>query len=263
MEQHRQSQVARYRNRARRYRRQRDMIIVISLIVLLASTVIHQVIFDKQADNFDAMEEIVEQYRERCDSYSKQIIDLTEQVQMLEYENSRMQQDEDQNTQLYFVPDDWTLDTKQAAKIYKSVPLDKDLQEYTWQLCVYLGIPECYETCLAIMWQETNFDPTLVSKTDDYGLMQINRCNIKSMQDLLGITDIMQIDQNICSGVYIFYLNYEQFDRDIGAALMAYNLGPQATNKCLAAGIYSTDYSRSVISKTQMILQDEYDANLA
>lgn len=78
MEQYRQSQVARYRNRARKCRRQRDMIIVISLIVLLASMVIHQVIFNKQDDNFDAMEEIVEQYRERCDSYSKQIIELTE-----------------------------------------------------------------------------------------------------------------------------------------------------------------------------------------
>lgn len=258
MEQYRQSQVARYRNRARKCRRQRDMIIVISLIVLLASTVIHQVIFNKQDDNFDAMEEIVEQYRERCDSYSKQIIELTEQVQMLEYENSRMQQNKDQNTQLYFVPDDWTLDTKQAAKIYESVPLDKDLQEYTWQLCVYLEIPECYETCLAIMWQETHFDPTLVSNTDDYGLMQINEINIYALCDTLGITDIMAIDQNICSGVYLFALNYKQFG-NINDALMAYNMGPTATRNCLANGTCSTAYSRSVISKTEMILQDKYD----
>lgn len=258
MEQYRQSQVARYRNRARKCRRQRDMIIVISLIVLLASTVIHQVIFNKQDDNFDAMEEIVEQYRERCDSYSKQIIELTEQVQMLEYENSRMQQNKDQNTQLYFVPDDWTLDTKQAAKIYESVPLDKDLQEYTWQLCVYLEIPECYETCLAIMWQETHFDPTLVSNTDDYGLMQINEINIYALRDTLGITDIMAIDQNICSGVYLFALNYKQFG-NINDTLMAYNMGPTATRNCLANGTYSTAYSRSVISKTEMVLQDKYD----
>ena len=135
-------------------------------------------------------------------------------------------QDETDETRLYFVPDTLELETAQAAKIYQSIPLDKDLQEYVWYLCVYLEIPECYETILAIMWQETHFDPTLVSKTDDYGLMQINKCNIKSMQDLLGVTDIMQIDQNICSGVYIFYLNYKQFYKDISTTLMAYNLGP-------------------------------------
>lgn len=177
---------------------------------------------------------------------------------MLEYENSRMQQNKGQNTQLYFVPDDWTLDTKQAAKIYESVPLDKDLQEYTWQLCVYLEIPECYETCLAIMWQETHFDPTLVSNTDDYGLMQINEINIYALCDTLGITDIMAIDQNICSGVYLFALNYKQFG-NINDALMAYNMGPTATRNCPANGTYSTAYSRSVISKTEMILQDKYD----
>lgn len=255
MEQHRQNQVAHYRNIARKYKRQRDAAIAICLIALLANTIIHQVIFNRQADNFNAMEEIVGQYRERCDTYSKQI-------QMLEYENSNIQHDDSKNTPHYFVPNDWTLDTKQPAKIYKSIPLDKNLQEYTWQLCIYLGMPECYETCLAIMWQGTHFDSTLVSSTDDYGLMQINKCNIKSMQDLLGVTDIMQIDQNICSGVYIFYLNYKQFNCDISAALMAYNLGPQATSKLIADGIYSTNYSRSVISKAQMILQDKYDANL-
>lgn len=60
-------------------------------------------------------------------------------------------QDETDETRLYFVPDTLELETAQAAKIYQSIPLDKDLQEYVWYLCVYLEIPECYETILAIM----------------------------------------------------------------------------------------------------------------
>lgn len=156
------------------------------------------------------------------------------------------------------MPDTWELKATQAAKIYQSIPLDKDLQEYVWELCVYLEIPECYETILAIMWQETHFDPSLTSITNDYGLMQINEINIAVLHDTLGITDIMAVDQNICSGVYLFALNYTQFG-NINEALMAYNMGPTATRNCLANGTYSAAYSRSVISKTEMILQDKYD----
>lgn len=257
MEQQVDRQVTRYKNRARKYKRQRDAVIAVALIIILALTVVHQVIFDKQADNFDQLEEVVQSYRERCDSQQKQIVDLTKQIQWLEYENSKMQTDTGE-TRLYFVPDTWELETAQAAKIYQSIPLDKDLQEYVWELCVYLEIPECYETILAIMWQETHFDPSLISETKDYGLMQINETNILGLHDTLGITDIMAVDQNICSGVYLFALNYKQFG-NINEALMGYNMGPTATRNCLANGTYSTAYSRSVISKTQMILQDKYN----
>lgn len=228
-----------------------------ALIIILALTVVHQVIFYKQLDNFDQLEEVVQSYRKRCESQQKQIVDLTEQINWLEYENSQMQNDTNE-TRLYFVPDTWELKATQAAKIYQSIPLDKDLQEYVWELCVYLEIPECYETILAIMLQETHFDPSLTSITNDYGLMQINEINIAVLHDTLGITDIMAVDQNICSGVYLFALNYKQFG-NINEALMAYNIGPTATRNCLANGTYSAAYSRSVISKTEMILQDKYD----
>lgn len=245
------------REGTRRYKKQRDAVITVALIIILALTVVHQVIFYKQLDNFDQLEEVVQSYRKRCESQQKQIVDLTEQINWLEYENSQMQNDTNE-TRLYFVPDTWELKATQAAKIYQSIPLDKDLQEYVWELCVYLEIPECYETILAIMWQETHFDPSLTSITNDYGLMQINEINIAVLHDTLGITDIMAVDQNICSGVYLFALNYKQFG-NINEALMAYNMGPTATRNCLANGTYSAAYSRCVISKTEMILQDKYD----
>lgn len=225
------------REGTRRYKKQRDAVITVALIIILALTVVHRVIFYKQLDNFDQLEEVVQSYRKRCESQQKQIVDLTEQINWLEYENSQMQNDTNE-TRLYFVPDTWELKATQAAKIYQSIPLDKDLQEYVWELCVYLEIPECYETILAIMWQETHFDPSLTSITNDYGLMQINEINIAVLHDTLGITDIMAVDQNICSGVYLFALNYKQFG-NINEALMAYNMGPTATRNCLANGTYS------------------------
>lgn len=183
------------REGTRRYKKQRDAVITVALIIILALTVVHQVIFYKQLDNFDQLEEVVQSYRKRCESQQKQIVDLTEQINWLEYENSQMQNDTNE-TRLYFVPDTWELKATQAAKIYQSIPLDKDLQEYVWELCVYLEIPECYETILAIMWQETHFDPSLTSITNDYGLMQINEINIAVLHDTLGITDIMAIRQH-------------------------------------------------------------------
>lgn len=195
MEQQVNKQIIRYKNSARRYKKQRDAVITVALIIILALTVVHQVIFYKQLDNFDQLEEVVQSYRKRCESQQKQIVDLTEQINWLEYENSQMQNDTNE-TRLYFVPDTWELKATQAAKIYQSIPLDKDLQEYVWELCVYLEIPECYETILAIMWQETHFDPSLTSITNDYGLMQINEINIAVLHDTLGITDIMAIRQH-------------------------------------------------------------------
>jgi len=271
MEQQVNKQIIRYKNSARRYKKQRDAVIIVALIIIFALTVVYQAIFDKQADNFEQLEEIVQSYHERCDSQQRQICRSYRAHPKFEDESSTMQdesstmqdesstmQDETDETRLYFVPDTWELETAQAAKIYQSIPLDKDLQEYVWDLCVYLEIPECYETILAIMWQETHFDASLVSATNDYGLMQINEINIYALCDTLGITDIMAVDQNICSGVYLFAINYKQFG-NINEALMAYNMGPAATYDCLANGTYSTDYSRSVISKTEMILQDKYD----
>jgi cell division protein FtsL len=263
MEQQSNPTIARYRKRAEQYRQQRNITTIIALLIILVLFVAHQFVFYQQLNNLNRLEKVVESYRNRCDAYQEQVVDLIDKIQMLEYENSKLQKKtkeikEAKETKVLFVPNDWTLSTGKSAKIYKSVPLDKNLQEYTWQLCEYLDVPECYETCLAIMWQETHYDSTLVSGTNDYGLMQVNECNINSLHDKLGITDIMAVDQNICSGVYLFTLNYRQFG-STNEALMAYNIGPSATEDCLANGIYSTGYSRSVISKTQMILQDEYD----
>lgn len=81
------------REGTRRYKKQRDAVITVALIIILALTVVHQVIFYKQLDNFDQLEEVVQSYRKRCESQQKQIVDLTEQINWLEYENSQMQND--------------------------------------------------------------------------------------------------------------------------------------------------------------------------
>lgn len=262
MEQQSKRRVNRYRNEMLKYKKQRNIVIIAAAIAILTICNIEAAMFNKQLEAFDQLNEVVNSYKQRCSEQREQIIELTEQIKLLEYRN-RQSSDVTHGTYAvqttaYFVPTDWSLETNEDATIYQSIPLSQELQKYTWKLCEYLEMPECYETCLAIMWQETNYDADLVSETNDYGIMQVNICNLVALEEQLGITDIMAIDQNICSGVYLFALNYRQFN-NINDALMGYNMGPTQASNLLHDGIYSSAYSRSVIRKTQMILQDEYD----
>jgi hypothetical protein len=63
-----------------------------------------------------------------------------------------------------------------AAPIY-NIELSEELQEYTYAMCLNYGIVDHYELVLAMMWHESNFTPDVISRTNDYGIMQINVCN--------------------------------------------------------------------------------------
>jgi soluble lytic murein transglycosylase-like protein len=86
---------------------------------------------------------------------------------------------------------------------YYNIPLSPFLQDYI------INISEQYELSpelvFAVIKQESNFDIIAVSKTNDYGLMQINKRYAKSFADELGITDFNILDpfQNLQVGIYI------------------------------------------------------------
>lgn len=96
----------------------------------------------------------------------------------------------------------------------------------------------------AIIKTESDFNALAVSETDDYGLMQINACNISWLEDELGITDLFDPAQNIESGVYILsgYLN----QYSLADALMAYNCGESGAKRLWRQGIHSTRYTKEV-----------------
>lgn len=128
----------------------------------------------------------------------------------------------------------------QVPTIY-DIPLDTELQRYTYDLCVEYGVEEYYPLMLAVMWHESNFNEKAVSRTNDYGLMQINKINHKWLSEKLGITDFLDAKQNIKAGVYMlstYLLKY----KDIDKALMAYNLGEAGARRYWKAGKYTTKY---------------------
>lgn len=86
----------------------------------------------------------------------------------------------------------------------------------------------------------------MVSRTNDYGLMQINICHKDFLRKKLQVTDLLDERQNIKAGVYMLsdlVNRYEDRDR----ALMAYNCGEAGAKRLWEKGVYSTAYSRKVI----------------
>lgn len=129
-----------------------------------------------------------------------------------------------------------------------------DLQEIMQDCCERYGVP--YALALAIAEVETHFDPDAVSPTNDYGLMQINKCNHEWLQGL-GIDPLTHAG-NIEAGLYMIG-NYLSKYGDTEMALMAYNNGPGGARKLWDAGTYQTNYTRKVMTALEhwtSILED-------
>ena len=135
------------------------------------------------------------------------------------------------------------------------IKLSEELQRYTYELCNKYDIVDYYSLVLAVMWQESNFTPNLISRTNDYGLMQINRVNHKWLANKLGIVDFLDAEQNIEAGVYLLSEYLHEYENE-HRALMSYNFGVNGAARHWAAGTYSSKYSRAVTAK-QELLQKE------
>lgn len=145
------------------------------------------------------------------------------------------------------------LKSNEADFIPIDCKLSYELQEYTYYLCQAYYID--FDFVMALMFTESSFNAAAVSATNDYGLMQINACNHKQLEDKLGITDIMEPYQNIRAGLYILRGLFEKYD-DASRVCMAYNLGEYGASVLWDKGIYSTSYSNKILAKA-----DEYASN--
>lgn len=127
-----------------------------------------------------------------------------------------------------------------------NVGLSDDVQQYLIEVCREYSIAP--ELVLAIIQVESGFDASVISKTDDYGLMQINKCNHKAYEKLLGITDFLDPKQNILAGVHMLASLRDDYGCDTEEKmLMAYNLGIGKARALWKQGIVSTSYSSKVL----------------
>ena len=177
-------------------------------------------------------------------------------VVMLCYEPEVMCVDKITYAPVYIEPEpEPTIATE--PEIY-NIPLADDLQLYTYNLCEEYGITLHYPLVLAVMGHESRYDEKVISRTNDYGLMQINKVNHNWLREKLSITDFLDAKQNIHAGVYMLstYLNKYA---TVNEALMAYNMGEGGARKQWAAGNYSTAYTTKVLNVLDLIISDNYN----
>lgn len=137
-------------------------------------------------------------------------------------------------------------ETTKSKVRYYDVPLSTELQDYISSVCSTYNVP--YELIYGMIEVESNFQVNAVSETNDYGLMQINKCNHEWLADELNITDILDPEQNILAGVYMIASHLEETNGDITLALMQYNCGATGAKRLWEQGIYSTSYTDKVMA---------------
>lgn len=129
---------------------------------------------------------------------------------------------------------------------YFDVPLSDGFQDYIRAKCFEYDVP--MELVIALIDKESSFRADVVSKTNDYGYMQINKCNHEWLSETLGVSNFLDPYENVLCGIYIISGHLEKTDGNIELALMRYNCGATGARRLWEQGIYSTSYSRSIMT---------------
>ena len=139
-----------------------------------------------------------------------------------------------------------TIETE-VPKFYFDISVPKDTQDYMFELCKQYNVPVAL--IVAMMERESRFNPDAVSRTNDYGYMQINKGNFEWLKNTLGISNLLDPKENILCGVYIISSHLKKNNNNINNALMCYNCGAGGAARLWKQGTYSTAYSRAIIER--------------
>lgn len=125
------------------------------------------------------------------------------------------------------------------------IPLDGETQKYLLEQSKHYGVDPLL--VLSIIKVESEFKADAVSKSNDWGLMQINYCNHTNLKKLLSITDFLDPKQNILAGIYILWDLSTNYNCDTEEKLlMAYNRGYSGAKRLWKQGITSNTYTQAV-----------------
>ncbi len=127
------------------------------------------------------------------------------------------------------------------------VSLDDELQEYIFNLSTSYGID--FDFVMALIESESSFQTDVISKTNDYGLMQINKINHAWLKEEIGIKDFTNPYDNVRAGLYILRGLFDRYGDNPHQVLMAYNMGENGAKKLWDKGVYQTPYSINIINK--------------
>ena len=137
--------------------------------------------------------------------------------------------------------------TISGFKYNPDIPLSEDIQKYAYNKCQESGID--YHIFLGLMRKESSFNPEAVSKTNDYGLCQINKGNHNWMREVFGSDwDPMNPYDSIDASIFMLSEYTKDYNCDnYHVLLMNYNMGHGNAVECFNSGIYSSKYSRAIM----------------
>lgn len=134
---------------------------------------------------------------------------------------------------------------KTSDIFYFDVPLSHSLQRFIYEVCADENVP--ITLIYAMIEHESQFDPEIISKTDDYGLMQINAVNHTWLNEEYRCADMLDPYQNVFCGVKIIGSYVNRYDGDLTKALMAYNMGDYGARKAWENGVDKISYSTTIL----------------
>lgn len=134
--------------------------------------------------------------------------------------------------------------------IYYDIDFEPELQEYVQDICKEYNID--HKLVLALIGCESEYKADAISKTSDYGLMQINKCNFKHIKEEFGDIDFLNAKDNILAGIYMLSL-VKDYAKNNNELLMCYNLGVNGAKTKWKKGIYSNTYTEKVQERIESL----------
>lgn len=128
----------------------------------------------------------------------------------------------------------------------EEIPLSDALQRAIFDACELRKVDMAL--VLGVIERESTFRPDAVNGACR-GLMQIHSINHGWLMDDEGI-DPTTYEGNIHAGTLMISRHLDEYG-DVHLALMAYNCGEAGARKLWSKGIYSTRYSRAVVSSSE------------
>lgn len=145
--------------------------------------------------------------------------------------------------------DDWVMDDKFEPL---KCELDKETQEFVYYLCKSYDID--FTLIMAVIQAESSFKSDLISETNDYGLMQINKTNHEWVTKAIGVTDFTDPKENVRAGCFIIRKLFEKYQSS-EMTLMAYHFGEHGAKTLWNEGIYESKYSQSVLKYQKQFIE--------
>lgn len=133
------------------------------------------------------------------------------------------------------------------------VPMDEDLQKFVFYLSSAYEID--FTLVMALIQYESRFQPDVISATDDYGLMQINRCNHDFLKEMIGVSDFLNPYSNVRGGMFILRKLFEKYETP-EKTLMAYSMGEDGASKLWEQGVYETNHSKAILQIQQQFNEE-------